>query len=311
MVVNELIEVLLWQNIQEYIDFSKENTVKYLPDNEDEYFKQRNSFLSNKIRSKENFIELIEYYSVNGKAYWHGKKEVQNCTTIPHSDVINMFNYGSYKRGQELFQKIKDKAKTWATHIDDYGKAINYHDNMNILELTIGAGLGTYAALNCFLPNNRMISVDVDFVCVRNADALAKYFKVDDRACGLNANFWNLPFEDGIFDTVCTHYGLDESREVPVTLSETARVLKDSGRFVVIARGNPYARYKGIMELFDIAEHECSPLLQKARMYSGFDGLVEFANENGLYLSEHKIYGTEKSSHYPIMYVFEKRAANV
>jgi len=306
MVVNELVEVLFWSNIQEYIEFEKENVAKYLPDNENEYFRQRNNFLLDRIKTKENFIDLIEYYSINGKADWHGRNDVQNCTTILHSDIVNAFKYGTYERGGELFLRHKNASNTWAVHLDDYGKTVNNRDNIDILELTIGAGVGTYAVLNSILPSNRMISVDIDFVCVRNADGLAKYFEVDDRVCGLNANFWNLPLADSIFDTVCTHYGLDESREVPKTLNEVSRVLKDGGRFIVIARGNAYIRHKNIWDLFNIAEKEAPLLLQKARMYSGFDGLVEFANENGMKLIEHKIYDKKKSMHYPIMYVFQK-----
>ena len=83
-------------------------------------------------------------------------------------------------------------------------------------------------------------------------------------------------------------------------------MLKDDGRFIVIARGNPYIRHKNIWELFNITEQECSILLRKASMYSGFDGLVEFANENRMKLVEHKIYDMGKSMHYPIMYVFQK-----
>lgn len=166
--------------------------------------------------------------------------------------------------------------------------------------------MGTCAVLKHLLPGNRMISVDIDFVCVRNADTLAKFFKADDRVCGLNANLWDLPLEDSIFDIVCTHYGLDESREVPTTLSEVARLLKVGGRFIAIARGNPYIRHKEIMKLFGITEQECSHLLQKARMYSEFDGLVKFASESRLKLLEHKIYDPNKTRHYPIMYVFQK-----
>jgi ubiquinone/menaquinone biosynthesis C-methylase UbiE len=306
MILNELIEVLLWDNIQEYIDFSKANMEKYLPDNDSEYFKQRNNFLIDKIKSKENFIKLIEYYSINGKADWHRKNEMQNCTTILRSDIVNIFNYGTQERGEELFQRYINALNTWAIHLDEYGKIVNCIDNTDILELSIGAGLGTCAVLNNLSPNNRMISIDIDFVCVRNADGLAKYFKVDDRVCGLNANFWNLPFDTGIFDTICTHYGLDESREIPTTLNEASRVLKSGGRFIIIARGNPYIRQKNIMDLFDITEQECCSLLKKARMYSGFDSLVEFANKSGLKLLKHKSYDPRITRHYPIMYVFQK-----
>ena len=89
-------------------------------------------------------------------------------------------------------------------------------------------------------------------------------------------------------------------------MSEVSRVLKEGRRFIVIARGRPYIRHKRILELFNITEEEGIPLLQKARMYSGFDGLVRFAEESGLKLIEYKIYDSNKTQHYPIMYVFQK-----
>jgi len=152
-----------------------------------------------------------------------------------------------------------------------------------------------------------MVSIDIDFEAARNADGLAQYFNVPDRVCGLNANFWFLPFEDSVFDTVCTHYGLDESREIQAVLQETSRVLKTSGRFIVVARKNPYDRHKNIMGQFNISESECNPLLKKARLYSGFDDLIELANLYRLTLTDHKIY-TPENSHHRITYVFQKEA---
>jgi len=59
------------------------------------------------------------------------------------------------------------------------------------------------------------------------------------------------------------------------------------------------------MELFNISESECNPLLKKARLYSGFDDLVASAEKYNLSLLEHKVYN-RKSGHHRILYVFAK-----
>ena len=135
---------------------------------------------------------------------------------------------------------------------------------------------------------------------------MAQYFNVSDRVCGLNANFWCLPFEENVLDRVCTHYGLDESGEIDTTIKEVSIVLKPNGKFIVIARKKPYDRHKIYMSLFDITELECNQLLKKARLYSGFEDLVETAEKYCLFLVEHKMYERE-TSHHRILYVFQKR----
>ena len=306
MILNELIEVLFWNNINEYISFQKENDAKYGSDNPDEYFKQRNIFLVNKIKTKETFIKFIENYNISGKPVWLGSEQkAQNCDNMRNNDISDALRYGSYEHGEEIYRLYEDMANTWAIHIDDYGNAVNNQNNNFILELTVGAGLGTCAVISNLLPDSHMISADIDFRCAKNADGLAKYFKVDDRVCGINANLWLLPFEDSVFDTVCTHYGLDELREVPTVLKETSRVLKKGGKFIVMARKYPFNRHSDIMGLFNITEKECNSLLKKSRMYSGFDDLAEGAGNNGLILIDQKVYEPE-NSHHRIMYTFQK-----
>ena len=59
------------------------------------------------LSPKEKYINLIKCYNINRKVYWHGIREEHNCTTILHSDIINIFNYGSYERGKEIYQRDK------------------------------------------------------------------------------------------------------------------------------------------------------------------------------------------------------------
>lgn len=58
----------------------------------------------------------------------------------------------------------------------------------------------------CNRENSRILSVDIDFVAVKNADGLANYLNLSEHLCGIVANFLCLPFDSSIMDVVCTHY---------------------------------------------------------------------------------------------------------
>jgi len=301
MVISELLDVLFWQNKKEYIQFYRELSDKCLPDDYDEYAKQAMAYKLDYIKTKENFIKIIEDYHMCGKQ----EHDAQYCDFLNKDDIPNALKRATRKHGEQLFLMHEKSMEGWAYHLDDYAKAINFEDGINILELAAGAGLGTCAVIKNLSANNHLISVDIDFACVKNIDGMAQYLNLADRVSGLTANFWFLPFEDGVIDTVCTHYGLDESGEIETVLKEVSRVLKQGGRFVAVARKNPYDRHKNDMELFNISESECNPLLKKARLYSGFDDLVASAEKYNLSLSEHKVYNRE-NGHHRILYVFAK-----
>lgn len=150
-----------------------------------------------------------------------------------------------------------------------------------------------------------MISIDIDLAAAKNADALAKYLGVESRAYGMNANFWCLPFENELFDVVCTHYGMDESGELPTTLSQIARVLKKNGKFVGVCRTTAYDRHRKFFELFNVGEEEARTLLYKARLCSGFEDLVERAKDHNLELEYTKEF-TPEGSHKRVLFSFVK-----
>ena len=304
MVVSELLDVLFWQNKKEYVQFYRELGNKYLPDYYDDYTKQAAEYKLEYIKTKENFIKIIEDYHVYGKPVWQAQ-DAQYCDFLNKDDIQNALKRGSCEYGEQLVIMHEESMRSWAYHLDDYAKAVNFEDSINILELATGAGLGTCAVIKNLSANNCLISIDIDFACVKNIDGMAQYLNLADRVSGLTANFWFLPFEDGVLDTVCTHYGLDESGEIETVLKEVSRVLKKGGRFVAVARKNPYDRHKNDMGLFNISEFECNPLLKKARLYSGFDDLVASAEKYNLFLSEHKIYDRE-NGHHRILYIFTK-----
>lgn len=114
-----------------------------------------------------------------------------------------------------------------------------------------------------------------------------------------------MPFENELFDVVCTHYGLDESGELPTTLSQIARVLKKNGKFIGICRTTAYDRHKRFFELFNVEEEEARTLLDKSRLYSGFDDLVERAKKDNLQLEYAKEF-TPEGSHNRVLFSLVK-----
>ena len=105
-----------------------------------------------------------------------------------------------------------------------------------------GAGLGTNALIEIGLHSARLISIDINYACIGNAEGLAKFHGVEESVDGIVASYWFLPFHDNSIDIVCTHYGIDESRETSRVVEEISRVLKPGGCFVVVCRTDPSNR---------------------------------------------------------------------
>jgi SAM-dependent methyltransferase len=140
-------------------------------------------------------------------------------------------------------------------------------------------------------PDSRLISVDIDFACVKNVDAVAAHLGLADRACGLCANFWHLPFTDAVFDCVCTFHGLEESAELTRVVAEAARVLRTGGSFVCAVRRDPYPRHRRYFELFGIDGSEHRDIMRRADLYGGTDDLARLASLAGLQLLSDETYG--------------------
>ena len=306
MFIMELPDVLMWRETQEYIKTIREiwETYGNDPSQPDLPLHKGDQYLQNKIQTKEEFIRRIEDYAANSTLTWQGQAS-PHCDILLWEDIDDALRYNTREAGEAAHQNMETMAQQWAFHLDDYTKAVNTSDGQYILELATGAGLGTWAVLKELPPNNRLLSIDIDYACAKNADGLAQYFNITGRVAGLPANFWFLPFADETFDCVCTHYGLDESREVPVILQEAARVLRPGGRLIVLARKNPYDRQKRFMSLFGITAAECNPLLYKARLYSGPDNLIATAQNCGLEVADKIIFEPEVGHHRALV-VFAK-----
>lgn len=304
MVINELVEVLYFRNIHELINKINEISTLYYPHNPEKYQQAVDEYFLETLKSKENLLDRINDYAQHGKPIWQGQ-DAQYCDQMTYDKLQTTFCNNSVQKGKkvvELYERMKQK---WAVHLDEYASRVNERDESTILELATGAGLGTCAVMKGLQLGSKMISIDIDLAAAKNADALAKYLGVESRAYGMNANFWCLPFENELFDVVCTHYGMDESGELPTTLSQIERVLKKSGKFVGVCRKTAYDRHRKFFELFNVGEEEARTLLNKARLCSGFENLVERAKDHNLKLEYTKEF-TPDGSHKRVLFSFIK-----
>ncbi len=206
----------------------------------------------------------------------------------------------SLKNGEVLAKQYtticSQRPDFWGFYTDN----IFYEDENNILELTVGAGLGTCALIRKMSQKDLCMSVDIDFICAKHADALAKYHKVN--ALGIATSLWNMPFDKGIFSSVCSCNGIDECREVPKVLEEATRVLRTHGKMILICRdkenNSSYSQFKK----YGFDEIEIAYWLNKVRLYSEAKQIELLANNYGLQLTCKK----EEQSYYGTILVFEK-----
>lgn len=273
----ELEDVLFFREREAYSRFKEELDEKH-PDDWDARAAAAQKYRLAKIGSKEGFYARIEDYEK------HGGADVNEFVPLRREDVFGALQNGTAENGAKRCAMAEGIAEGWAVHLRDYGEAVNYADSLAVLELGTGAGMGTWAVSSRLRPGSVLVSTDFDPLCIRNADAIAKHLGLKDRMTGLLANFWRLPFAAASLDAVCTHYALDEAREVPSILAEVSRVLRPGGRFILTARINPWHRQRKFMEPFGIAPEECDALLRRARLQCGPDGLIEWAARAGLLL---------------------------
>lgn len=284
MIITEMLEILFWEDRAAIQDFCVAEGSPWPPDHRE----RLNAFFLDTMGGQAGFLRRVERYAERGGAFWPQGASVVD--PMGPDDLLKLAEYAGAATGARRWAMYENARTGWAVHLDDYAREVVRNDPGAILELSTGAGLGTCAVLNAAGPQTRLVSVDIDPMAARNADGIARHLGMDGRACGIPASFWSLPFADGLFDAVCAHYGLDESRETAATLAEAARVLKPGGRFVVTARADPYVRHRDLLDLFGFTQGECRSLLQKARLYSGPEDLACLAARYDLHLIEDRRY---------------------
>lgn len=232
-------------------------------------------------------------------------QESSQCKAVSSKAVEDYLALSTLEAGKYRAQQVREVVNLWAIHRQDYGALVNESGGTLCVEFGTGAGFGTCSVLEQGLTFDRFISLDIDFACVGNALGLARVFGVEERVHPMVASYWFLPLQEGSVDVVCSHYGIDESREVGRTLSEIARILKPGGRFVNVSRTDPTLRLSQFIGNLCFDKDELIDLVYQANLYPGPERFIEIAKINGLVLEDMKVFTPE--SHERALFCFRKR----
>ena len=285
MVGNEWDDILYWEDYELFKRFISDLDCKYNcndPMQYEAWRTERDTFYRRTIPTKEEFVRRFERYALVGKPHWIDghHKQINELTA---DDLMKSYHYASDENGKERVAVAEKARKSWASaHLPYYvGKVCAaIAKPYRILEMTVGAGVGTNAIVRSMTEDMTYIGVDIDFICAKNADAIGRYYQKN--ALGLCASLWHLPFENETFDVACSHFGLDECREIPTILDEASRVLKTGGKLVLVSRHSGWSRRHDIFEKYGINEEQATALMRSIRLYADFEQLNAFATERGL-----------------------------
>ncbi len=296
---NNILEILYGEKTKEIEDYYYD---KYKGDPYIELTKKiKKDFDKDLIISK-----FIEYSKLENseKLKWLIKVDKYN-KQISKASILKGFSYTTVDNGKKRIEITKEMKVSWAIHLDDYAKLVTESNPKFILELATGAGIGTCGIIESGLKNSKLYTIDIDFDCVCNAKGIAKYCNLEKQVIPVVANFWYLPFKNNSMDMICSHYGLDESREITRIIEEVSRVLKKDGNFVLITRKDPSIRLKQTLDGFNFTYNELIYLAKLGGLFSGLENLINIAKTYNLKLDFINEY-SPKNSHDRILYRFVK-----
>jgi len=282
MILNALDEILFWNDIDTLKAFIKQINAEYYPHDYENHRRHMELFFKSVIPNKTEFIRRLEKYAEKEHPFWiSGRNQLSD--DIDADEMIKAITVSSTvrngeRKAEQANQCLKNKPVFWNLYSD---QILHLREN-RILELTIGAGLGTNAVMKNMTDRDYYMGVDIDFVCAKNADALAKYYGAN--GLGIAASLWNLPFDDSMFTSVCSNAGLEECREIPTVLKEAIRVLTPGGKLVLhCLNTNKVQSYARFAE-YGFSEQEMMHWLKQVRMYASADNVKELLAGSGLKL---------------------------
>lgn len=284
MVGNELNDILYWEDYEIFAQFISDLDRKYDCENPLEYEQWRqemDAFYCRSIPTKKDFVKRFERYTLLGKPHWVNGRHKQ-INELTNRKLLQSYQFASDENGRKRVA-VAEKARIgWASqHLPYYTEKVCEITNKPylIMEMTVGAGVGTNAVVRSMTSQMYYIGVDIDFVCAKNADAIGRVYHKN--ALGMCTSLWHLPFADDTFDVVCSHFGLDECREIGIILDEASRVLKAGGKLVLVSRHNAWLRHHTIFEKYDIDKDEALELMRQVRLYADFEQLDYLVTERG------------------------------
>ncbi len=266
--VYEMNEILFWDDIPSYLNFTEELETKLNPNTiaEDrrKWADEMAACILREIPTKQDFLDRIAEYERNGQPVSITSRN-PSCGNLS-LEQLKKADQNARFRGKERADIVEQAIAKWAKdHVCFYVEHILKQPQENIFEMTIGGGFGTASVVRSMRENDFYTGVDIDFKCVKIADSILKHY--DKHGYGIATSLWNLPFDDKTFSVVCSYMGLDECREVPTILKEAARVLKPNGRIVLVCGNTKYSRLKRCFDLYGFDEAEATECCRRLRLY--------------------------------------------
>ena len=261
-------------------------------------------------RAIAGYAEMPEPERIKSTLHMDASQLSPDAPAVSRQALEDCRKYSTLASGQSRVQQVREMVSKWAVHLDDYSTVVSEAGHGVIAELSIGAGLGTFAVMERGLGSGQLISLDVDYACVGSAIGLAKVLGIEEQVDPVVANFWFLPFRDGSIDVVCSHYGVDESRETDRVLREVARVLKTGGKFVSVSRIDPTNRLRKYIGHLGFSDDELRELADQAHLYPGPERFIEIAAQYGLALRRQSVF-TPETSHGRSVFSFVKTQAGI
>lgn len=279
MIMNALDEVLFWDDIETLITFTKQNSKRFYPHDFENYRKSQDDFFKSVIPDKAEFIRRLQQYAAVGKPIWIAGRnglsdDIDADTMIKAISVSSKISNGEQK-AKQASKWQENNPSFWKFYADN----ILHLKNNRILELTVGAGGGTNAVMKEMTECDYYMGVDIDFVCAKNADALAKYYGIN--GLGIATSLWKLPFDDCMFTSVCSNAGLEECREIPTIIAEAYRVLKPGAKIVLHCVNTRKMQSYERFEQYGFSEDEMIYWSKEVRMYTSAEGVEELLNDAG------------------------------
>ena len=297
----EIIEVLLWQfpeKIEELytkIDWS-------LPNISPIYIE----YISALLKDKEGILSAVRSYARDDTAKWI----IPRKTSAPvlREDIKFFRERNTKKHAAAKLASVRnngyDGLSVW---LPEYVEQVHASRPSVIVELSTGSGTGTAAVADKKAPDCTMYSMDISFGCHGNTVSIAKYLDIEDTLLPVCANFWHMPFADESVDAVCSHFGLDESREINRTISEISRILKPGGRLVNVSRSSAASRSFDLFEPFGFTKEEMLEVMRATRLYTDTQGLVdECAGHDLAFVGKHLFPTAQERVQEVAVCVFEK-----
>ena len=279
MIMNALDEVLFWDDIETLITFTKQNSERFYPHDFENYRKSQDAFFKSVIPDKAEFIRRLQQYAAVGKPIWIAGRnglsdDIDADTMIKAISVSSKISNGEQK-AKRASKWQENNPSFWNFYTDN----ILQLESNRILEITVGAGGGTNAVMKQMTDRDYYMGVDIDFVCAKNADALAKYYGIN--GLGIATSLWKLPFDDCMFTSVCSNVGLEECREIPTIVAEAYRVLKPGGKIVLHCVNTRKMQSHERFKQYGFSEEEMIYWSKEVRMYTSAEGVEELLNDAG------------------------------